>query len=75
MAKKEWQVVKVRYCDHAGCEVSLETEVVFPSDYMPEQMQRVLAHRCSQGKNCMLDHNLACVWSGGNPAYDPFQEK
>jgi hypothetical protein len=74
MAKKEWQVVKVRYCDHSGCEVSLETEVVFPADFMPEQLPRVTGHRCSHGRLCMIDNNLACIYSGGNPTYDPFND-
>ncbi len=74
MAFKTWQSIKTRYCNHAGCEVALQAETVYPAEYLPDQLPRVLAHRCSKAMDCMLYQKAACVWSGGNPAYDPFKE-
>ena len=75
MALKTWQDVKVRYCDHAGCEVALEAEVVYPAEFLPDQPPRILAHRCSEAVRCMLFNKPSCVWAGSNPLYDPFVEK
>lgn len=74
MAYKNWQVVKVRYCEHAGTEVSMEAELVFPAEFLPDQQPRVLAHRCSRAIACNLDGRASCVWAGTNPLYDPFSE-
>lgn len=75
MVAKEWQVVKRRYCTRAQCAVALEAEAVYPAEWMPEQPPHLGAHRCSNGMECMLEDKPACVWSGGNPAYDPFLER
>ena len=72
MAVKTWQPVRLCFCGHAGCEVALEAEVVFPAEWMPEQAPRVLSHRCSHGVQCNLDDRPSCVWAGTNPAFDPF---
>lgn len=74
MAHKAWQVIKVRYCEHAGAEVSMEAQVIFPADFLPEQAPRVIAHRCSQALACNLDGRASCVWAGTNPNFDPFTE-
>ena len=74
MAFKVWQTIKVQQCRHAGGEVALEAEVIYPEEYMPDQAPRVVAHRCSNGVECGLLQQPACVWSGTNPAYDPFAE-
>ena len=47
MAEKQWFVSKVCYCEHVGHEIALETELILPSDYMPEQPPRIHARRCS----------------------------
>ena len=44
MAYKNWEVIKVSYCEHAGEEVALEAEVVYPASYLPEQAPRIIAH-------------------------------
>lgn len=75
MAMKTWQTVKIRYCNHAGCEVGLEVETVFPSETLPDQPPRLGAHRCSHATECMLVNESTCVWAGSNPDYDPFAEK
>jgi len=75
MAVKSWQTIKVRYCDHAGCEVALEAEALYPADQLPDQPPRLLSHRCSQAARCMLYNEPTCVWAGTNPVYDPFKEK
>lgn len=76
MAVKNWQTIRLRYCEHAKAEVGLEAEVVYPtSDILPEQAPRVLAHRCTHAFACNLDNRPSCVWAGTNPLYDPFAEK
>mgnify|MGYP003383614515 FL=1 len=75
MTLKVWQTVKVQYCRHAGSEVALEAEVLYPGEHLPDQGARIVAHRCSRGMECGLLEEASCVWSGTNPAYDPFEEK
>lgn len=75
MAHKTWQTIKIRFCDHVNQDVTLESEVVFPAEWLPEQPPRVLAHRCSRAIACNLDNRASCMWAGTNPAYDPFNEK
>lgn len=75
MAYKTWQVVKVRYCGHAGKEVALEVEAVYPAEFIPDSAPRIQAHRCSNAAECMLNKRSSCKWSGGNPDYDPYAEK
>jgi hypothetical protein len=75
MAVKTWQKIKVQYCQHAGGEVALEAEVLYPEEHLPDQGPRVVAHRCSRGLECGLLEEAACVWAGTNPTYDPFLEK
>ncbi len=73
MAVKTWEVLRVQYCDRAGCDVRFEAETVYPSDFFSEQAPRVLSHRCSNGAQCAANNQGMCVWSGANPNYDPFQ--
>ncbi len=73
MAEKNWLTEKVRFCEHAGCDVSLEAGVVYPAEHLPDQPPRVTIHRCSQA-GCCSDDRPACVWNGTNPIYDPFAE-
>jgi len=75
MATIVWQVEKKRFCDHAGCEVSLEVEAIYPADQIPDQPARWGAHRCSHGHECALNNVATCQWAGTNPGYDPFTEK
>jgi hypothetical protein len=75
MATKTWETLKVRYCAHVNAEISLEAEVVYPADMLPDEAPRVLAHRCSNGVACSLNNQAACVWAGTNPTFDPFEEK
>jgi len=74
MAEKVWQPIKVCFCDHVNKEVAFEAELVFPVDLLPDQMPRVLAHRCSEGMSCNLDGRPSCIWAGTNPTVDPFEE-
>jgi hypothetical protein len=75
MAEKHWETVKVQYCDRAGCEVSLDAELVYPAEYMPDQPARLVARRCSNGLECNQLNSQTCVWAGTNPMYDPFKQK
>ncbi len=72
MSVKSWQALKVCYCQHVAQEVAFEAEVVYPAEFLPDQPARILAHRCSQGMTCNLDNRSSCIWSGTNPAFDPF---
>jgi hypothetical protein len=72
MAERTWEVTKRRYCEHVRREVALETEVLYPMDFLPDP-PRVLAHRCSDGVQCNQSSKVACVWSGTNPDFDPFR--
>jgi hypothetical protein len=74
MVTKTWEVIRVRYCQHAGCEVGLEAEVIYPPDILPDQPARIVAHRCSHAFACNLDNRPSCIWAGTNPTYDPFRE-
>jgi hypothetical protein len=74
MTTSKWEPIKVRFCDHRQCEVALEIQAVYPPDIMPDQAPRILGHRCSLGISCNMD-SPSCIWSGTNPAYDPFLEK
>ena len=74
MAYRNWEVIKVSYCDHAGEEVSLEAEIVYPPIHLPDQAPRIVAHRCSRGLACNSFNQPSCCWAGTNPGYDPFKE-
>ncbi len=75
MNQKQWQTIKVQYCQRVGKEVSLEAQVVYPGENMPDQPPRIVAHRCSFGLQCnLLNNSPSCIWAGTNPNYDPFSE-
>ncbi len=74
MSTKTWEVLKTCHCQHIDRQVSLEAQVVYPADFLPDPAPRVLAHRCSQGMECNQDDRVSCQWSGTNPAIDPFSE-
>jgi len=74
MAEKRWHSIKQQHCDHVGCAVNLEVQLVLPSEYLPEQPPRIIGHRCSKGLQCSLFTKPSCVWAGTNPDYDPFLE-
>ncbi|HLE89710.1 MAG TPA: hypothetical protein VI753_01070 [Anaerolineales bacterium] len=71
MAQKKWYVSKIRYCEHVGHEIALETQVVLPSEHLPEQPPRIIAHRCSNALVCNGINKPTCVWCGTNPDYRP----
>jgi hypothetical protein len=72
MTTRNWETIKVCYCDHIGQDVGLEAEVVYPAEWLPDQPARIFAHRCSQGLACNLDGRSSCIWAGTNPMIDPF---
>jgi hypothetical protein len=75
MAEVVWETVKVQFCHHVDQRVGLQAETIYPSDLLPDQPGRVLAHRCSHAFACNLDGRASCIWAGTNPAFDPFLEK
>jgi hypothetical protein len=74
MAEKNWKKIRIQRCEHAGCDVALEIEEVYPADHLPDQPPRISGHRCSHGIDCMMLNNPACLWSGGDSGFDPFRE-
>lgn len=70
MAEKAWQVNRVFYCDRVQQVVTIETELIYPADILPDQ-PRVVARRCSNAKECNLYEKPTCVWSGTNPNFEP----
>jgi hypothetical protein len=75
MAIRTWENLKMCYCERVAAQVSLDIQVVYPEDILPDQPPRVIAHRCSHAMHCNLDDRPSCMWSGTNPAYDPFKEE
>jgi len=71
MDRKEWKISKIRYCEHVGHEIALETQVVYPAEHLPEQMPRVLARRCSNAIECNKLDKMVCAWCGTNPNLKP----
>jgi hypothetical protein len=72
MVTRLWEPVQFCYCHHVQQGVTLEAEVVYPAEYLPNQEPRILAHRCSKGIDCNLDGRASCLWAGTNPGIDPF---
>jgi hypothetical protein len=71
LAERAWIISQVSFCDHINQEVALEAELLFPADFLPDP-PRLLSHRCSQGLQCNLFTQPACIWAGTNPNNDPF---
>ena len=67
-----WKTMKRTSCDRVGEDVSLEARVVYPAEFLPDQPQRILAHRCSKGLECNQMNTPTCMWAGTLPGYDPF---
>ncbi len=72
MTERAWEVSKVCYCEHVKQEVALESEILYPMDFLPDP-PRVRSHRCSLGLQCNQFAQPACVWAGTNPVHDPFR--
>jgi hypothetical protein len=71
MAQKKWKISKIRYCEHVGHEITLEAQVVYPSDQLPDQPPRVIANRCSNAMECNTMDKMVCAWCGTNPDVKP----
>ncbi|NJC97247.1 MAG: hypothetical protein C3F07_14275 [Anaerolineales bacterium] len=71
MVQKQWKVSKIRYCEHVGHEIALETQVVYPPEELPDQPPRILARRCSNAAECNKMDRMTCAWCGTNPGYLP----
>ena len=71
MAEKIWKVEKVQHCEHAGREVEIQDEVIYPAEILPDQPPRIVAHRCSNALECNLMDKSACSFCGTNPDLDP----
>lgn len=72
MAVKAWEQVKTIYCERANAEATLEFEVVYPSEPLPDQPPHIVGRRCSLALDCAAHGNSNCCWTGANPIYDPF---
>ncbi len=71
MAHQTWKVEKIKYCELAGREVTLEDEVIYPAESLPDQPARIKAHRCSYANICNRMDIPGCIWSGKNPDRQP----
>lgn len=74
MAYRNWEAIKISYCEHVDEEVALEAEIIYPATFLPEQAPRIIAHRCSRGLACNSFRQPACCWAGTNPDVDPFKQ-
>ena len=72
MAVKHWEQIQTIFCERAQAEASLEVEVVYATDTLPDLPPRVLAHRCSRSLECIFCGPAQCHWTGENPGRDPF---
>jgi hypothetical protein len=75
MALQTWKTIKVRYCEHVGKQVGLEARLIYPAEFLPDQLPQIVAHRCSLAIACNLEARPSCIWAGTNPAFDPYLEK
>ena len=73
MAETNWEVSKIAFCERMKKDVALETEIVYPIDFLPDP-PRVISHRCSHGLECNQFAGTSCIWAGTNPDHDPFKE-
>lgn len=71
MTQKKWQIIKTCYCERVGHEITLEMEVVYPAEHLPDQPPRVIAHRCSSALECNQLDKMVCAYCGTNPHYEP----
>lgn len=71
MAQKQWQISKTCYCEQVGQEITIETEVVYPAEHLPDQPPRVIAQRCSNSLECNMLEKMVCAYCGTNPNYKP----
>lgn len=67
MAQKKWQIRKTIHCEYAGRDVVFETQIIIPSESLPDQPPRVIAHRCSNAIECNKIEKMTCALCGTNP--------
>jgi hypothetical protein len=71
MAEKTWQVEKIKHCEHVGHEVTIENELIFPAEFLPDTPPHVVAHRCSHATECNMIEHPVCSLCGTNPDINP----
>jgi hypothetical protein len=74
MAERTWEEFDTCFCQRADMEVSLEVEVIYPSDFLGD-IPRVGDHRCSNSILCNQFSQGTCIYAGTNPDVDPFQDQ
>lgn len=72
MADRTWEASQVCYCEHVKQNVALESELLYPADFLPDP-PRLLSHRCALARECAQFAKATCIWTGTNPDYDPFR--
>ena len=75
MAEKKWESVQTCFCAHVNMDVNLDVEVIYPADYLDNDVPRLGAHRCSNELLCNQFNQGACIWAGTNPMVDPFKDE
>jgi hypothetical protein len=73
MATVLWRPVRTKLCDRVGKIASLEVQVVYPAENLPDQPPRVRSRRCSLALQCNLLDQPTCCWAGTQPEYDPLR--
>lgn len=71
MAWATWRHLRSQVCERVEKTATLEAEVVYPADIMPDQPPRIIGHRCSEAVACNMIDKPSCVWAGTS-SYDPF---
>ena len=73
MATVIWRPVQTKRCERVGQIATLEVQLVYPAESLPDQPARVRARRCSLALRCNQQDRATCVWAGTQPEYDPLR--
>ncbi|MGA2112192.1 MAG: hypothetical protein ABSG98_08600 [Anaerolineales bacterium] len=66
-----WRPVQTKLCERVGEVATLEVQLVFPGELLPDQPPRVRSRRCSLALQCNQLDLATCIWAGTQPEYDP----
>ena len=67
MKTRSYEVIRQCYCDHAGAKVTLESQYVEPSDFLPDGPARLHHRDCSHQLDCNLQDKSACTYAISMP--------
>lgn len=75
MATVLWRPVQTKLCERVRKVATLELQLVFPGENLPDQPPHVRSRRCSLALECNQFDRATCVWAGTQPEYDPLGER